>query len=47
LWVVLGIGVFQLVTDVVFSRKKSDWKKVRRERGVARGMRAGAVGKRS
>jgi hypothetical protein len=32
LWV-LGIG--QIVTDLVFSTKKSDWKKVRRELGVA------------
>jgi hypothetical protein len=46
LWAILGIGVFQLFTDVLYSRKKSDWKKVRRERGVARGMRASAVGKR-
>jgi hypothetical protein len=47
LWAILGIGVAQLLTDALYSRKKSDWKKVRRERGVARGMRASAVGKRS
>jgi len=33
LWV-MGIG--QLVTDVLFSSKRSDWKKVRRELAVAR-----------
>jgi hypothetical protein len=37
LWV-LGIG--QIVTDVVFSTRRSDWKKVRRELAVAR-ARAG------
>jgi hypothetical protein len=36
LWV-LGIG--QIVTDVVFSTKTSDWKKVRRELAVARARR--------
>ena len=39
LWV-LAIG--QIVTDVVFSTKRSDWKKVRRELAVAR-ARAGAA----
>jgi hypothetical protein len=38
-WVLLGIGVFAIVTDVVFSRTSSDWKKVIRERGVARARR--------
>jgi hypothetical protein len=33
LWV-LGIG--QIVTDILFSTRKSDWKKVRRELAVAR-----------
>jgi hypothetical protein len=37
LWV-LGIG--QIVTDIVFSTRRSDWKKVRRELAVAR-ARAG------
>ena len=32
----LGLGVLQIVTDVLFSVKSSDWKKVRRELGVAR-----------
>jgi hypothetical protein len=36
LWVV-GIG--QIVTDVLFSTKASDWKKVRRELAVARSRR--------
>ncbi len=35
-WAVAGIGVLQIVTDVLFSTKSSDWKKVRRERRVAR-----------
>jgi hypothetical protein len=39
LWV---IGIGQLVTDLVFSTRKSDWKKVRRELAVARARRAAA-----
>ena len=39
LWV-LGIG--QIVTDVVFSTRRSDWKKVRRELAVARARADGA-----
>jgi len=35
-WVVLGIGVLQIVTDVLFSTRSSDWKKVIRERRIAR-----------
>jgi hypothetical protein len=35
-WLIVGIGVVQIVTDVLFSTKSSDWKKVRRERNVAR-----------
>ena len=31
-----GIGVFQIVTDILFSTKRSDWKRVGRERAVAR-----------
>jgi hypothetical protein len=34
-WLVLALGVGQVVTDVVFSRKTGDWSKVRRERAVA------------
>ncbi|MFL5766953.1 MAG: hypothetical protein ACJ758_03805 [Actinomycetota bacterium] len=34
-WVIVAIGVGQIVTDVLFSTKSSDWKKVRRERKVA------------
>lgn len=43
LWAILAIGVGQILTDVIWSTKKSDWKKVKRERGVARSMRAGSV----
>jgi hypothetical protein len=35
-----GFGVLQIVTDVLFSTKSSDWKKFRREKGVARRRRA-------
>ena len=37
-WVLLALGVLQIVTDVVFSRRSSDWKKVARERRVARDL---------
>jgi hypothetical protein len=36
LWI---IGIGQLVTDLLFSTKRSDWKKVRRELAVARARR--------
>jgi hypothetical protein len=36
-WVLIAIGIFQIVTDVVLSTKVSDWKKVRREMRAARG----------
>ena len=40
----LGLGVVLIVTDVLFSTKTSDWKKVRRELAVARaGKRAAAA----
>ena len=32
----IGLGVVQIVTDLVFSVRSSDWKKFRRERAVAR-----------
>jgi hypothetical protein len=35
----LGLGVLLIVTDVFFSTKTSDWKKVRREVAVARARR--------
>ena len=41
-WAVIAaaaIGVLQIVTDVVFSTKTSDWKKFRRERAVAKDLR--------
>jgi hypothetical protein len=34
------LGVLQIATDIVFSRRSSDWKKFARERGVARTRRA-------
>ena len=34
-----AIGVLQIVTDVLFSTKTSDWKKFRRERAVAKDLR--------
>jgi hypothetical protein len=40
MWGTLGFGVFQIITDLTFSRKKSDWKKVGRELRVARAQRA-------
>ena len=41
-WAVLAaaaFGVLQIVTDVLFSTKSSDWKRFRRERAVARYLR--------
>jgi hypothetical protein len=35
----VALGVFQIATDVLFSTKASDWKKVRRELAVARARR--------
>jgi hypothetical protein len=34
--ILLALGAFQIVTDVVISTKRSDWKKVRRELAVAK-----------
>ncbi|HEV8572470.1 MAG TPA: hypothetical protein VGR49_05425 [Actinomycetota bacterium] len=39
LWTVLGFGLLEIVTDIVWSRKFSDWKKVGRELRVARAQR--------
>ncbi|MGH2739602.1 MAG: hypothetical protein ACRDH6_03845 [Actinomycetota bacterium] len=36
LWTVLGVGLFQLLTDATLSRRYSDWKKVARELRIAR-----------
>ncbi len=36
----LGLGVLLIVTDVFFSTKTSDWKKVRREVAVARARKS-------
>jgi len=38
--VLLGLGALQIVTDLLFSVKTSDWKKVKRERAVARELDA-------
>lgn len=38
--ILIGFGLFQIATDVLFSTKTSDWKKVRRELAVARARRA-------
>jgi hypothetical protein len=35
-WGLLALGALQIVTDVVFSIRSSDWKKVRRELRIAR-----------
>jgi hypothetical protein len=35
-WVLAGIGVFQIITDILLSRTRSDWKRVSRERALAR-----------
>jgi hypothetical protein len=35
-WGLLALGAFEILTDVLFSVRSSDWKKVRRERRVAR-----------
>ena len=35
-WLVLGIGVFEIATDVLVSTKTGDWSKARRERAIAR-----------
>lgn len=39
-WLLLGVGVGQIVTDVLFSTKNSDWRKVKRELDAARRWRA-------
>jgi hypothetical protein len=35
-WAIVALGVFQILTDVFLSTKTSDWKKVKRERAIAR-----------
>jgi hypothetical protein len=41
--IIVVLGVFQIATDVLFSTKASDWKKVRRELAVARARGADGV----
>jgi hypothetical protein len=36
-WLLAGVGVFQIVTDILFSTKTSDWMKVKRELKASRG----------
>jgi hypothetical protein len=38
-WVLLALGVVQIGTDIAFSRRSSDWKKVARERAVSQQIR--------
>jgi hypothetical protein len=45
-WVLAGIGVFQIVTDILFSRTRSDWKRVARERALARALARAQAGHR-
>ncbi|HET9722924.1 MAG TPA: hypothetical protein VFR44_03660 [Actinomycetota bacterium] len=40
-WACAALGVFEIVTDVVLSTKSSDWKKVARERRIARAVASG------
>lgn len=39
-WACLALGCLQIVTDILLSTKSSDWKKVARERRVARAQAA-------
>lgn len=39
MWAVLAIAVGQIVTDVLYSTRRSDWKRVRRELRVGRAQR--------
>jgi hypothetical protein len=39
LWALLAIGVLQILTDIFWSTRSSDWKKVRRELRIARAQR--------
>jgi hypothetical protein len=43
-WALLAFGLFQIATDLLFSTKSSDWKKVRRELAVARSQRPPVLG---
>jgi hypothetical protein len=35
-WLLLGVGVVQMFTDLLFSTRASDWMKFKREMGFAR-----------
>jgi hypothetical protein len=39
LWAILGFGVLQIVTDLLWSTRHADWKKVRRELRIGRAQR--------
>ena len=43
--VLLALGALQIATDILFSVKTSDWKKVKRERAVARARASVGSGK--
>jgi hypothetical protein len=43
LWAVLALGLLQILTDILWSRKVSDWKKVGRELRIARAQRNSRV----
>jgi hypothetical protein len=38
-WALLGLGALEIATDILFSTKSGDWKKVARERTVVRDRR--------
>ena len=38
-WALAGLGVLQIITDIVWSTKKSDWMRFSREMAVARSQR--------
>lgn len=41
LWILLTVGISQIATDVLFSTKSSDWKRVKRELAAAKVQRQG------
>lgn len=40
-WTLVGVGLFTITTDALFSTRRSDWKKVRRELRIARAQASG------
>ncbi|HEU4354126.1 MAG TPA: hypothetical protein VFT27_00915 [Actinomycetota bacterium] len=41
-WACAALGAFEIATDILFSRTSSDWKKVARERRIARALASSA-----